>query len=428
MCDTMVALGNATKDGSVIFAKNSDRDPNEPLLTIRIPAGEKSGSGKVKCTYMEVEQAKYTHEVLLLKPSWMWGAEMGINEYGLSIGNEAVFTREKYGKDALIGMDMLRIALERCKNAEEALEMIIWLLQKYGQGGNCGYKKKFTYHNSFLIADGNNCFVLETSGKYWIYDRVRDIYCISNRLTIGKTYEKCHPELIDNALKRGFMKKGEDFDFARHYQDPLITRLSGSFHRLSACRDTLSSKKGAIDEETMKQVLRSHDKSLDKNPFSTHSLKSVCAHGGFLFGDHTTGSFISSVGKEGIGCLLTGASTPCLSIFKPFSFVESENLTFGEEDANGALAYWLKRETLHRMVIENRISDLDGYMEKRNDLEGKISGKKVFDRNFINDYLFMEEELVDKTIEKNLHNRGKMTGNPYFNYYWRKKTKNLLIP
>ena len=29
MCDTMVALGNATADGSVIFAKNSDREANE---------------------------------------------------------------------------------------------------------------------------------------------------------------------------------------------------------------------------------------------------------------------------------------------------------------------------------------------------------------------------------------------------------------
>ena len=29
MCDTLVALGNSTADGSVIFAKNSDRDPNE---------------------------------------------------------------------------------------------------------------------------------------------------------------------------------------------------------------------------------------------------------------------------------------------------------------------------------------------------------------------------------------------------------------
>ena len=31
MCDTMVALGNSTKDGVTLFAKNSDRQPNEPI-------------------------------------------------------------------------------------------------------------------------------------------------------------------------------------------------------------------------------------------------------------------------------------------------------------------------------------------------------------------------------------------------------------
>ena len=93
MCDTMVALGNSTKSGNVIFAKNSDRQPNEPLLMIRIPRKSHPPGAKVKCTYITIDQVSETFEVLLLKPSWMWGAEMGANEYGLNIGNEAVFTK-----------------------------------------------------------------------------------------------------------------------------------------------------------------------------------------------------------------------------------------------------------------------------------------------------------------------------------------------
>ena len=42
MCDTFVALGSATAHGGVIFAKNSDRQPNEPHLLIRIPRRETS--------------------------------------------------------------------------------------------------------------------------------------------------------------------------------------------------------------------------------------------------------------------------------------------------------------------------------------------------------------------------------------------------
>ena len=37
MCDTMVALGHTTRNGEVLFAKNSDRQPNEPHLLIHIP-------------------------------------------------------------------------------------------------------------------------------------------------------------------------------------------------------------------------------------------------------------------------------------------------------------------------------------------------------------------------------------------------------
>lgn len=70
----------------------------------------------------------------------MFGAEMGTNEHGLTIGNEALFTVKPNKKDNnyLLGMDILRLALERSSNIEEAKFVIINLLTKYGQGGNCG--------------------------------------------------------------------------------------------------------------------------------------------------------------------------------------------------------------------------------------------------------------------------------------------------
>jgi secernin len=59
--------------------------------------------------------------VLLAKPFWIWGAEMGANEHGIAIGNEAVFTKIPYDKQpGLIGMDSLRLALERAHTARRA--------------------------------------------------------------------------------------------------------------------------------------------------------------------------------------------------------------------------------------------------------------------------------------------------------------------
>ena len=53
----------------------------------------------------------HTHAVVLSKPAWMWGAEMGANELGVCIGNEAVWTKVNSANDAeekLLGMDLVR--------------------------------------------------------------------------------------------------------------------------------------------------------------------------------------------------------------------------------------------------------------------------------------------------------------------------------
>ena len=49
MCNIVVALGNVTADGSVIFGKNSDREPNKPHYVVIIPhATHPLGDGHVR--------------------------------------------------------------------------------------------------------------------------------------------------------------------------------------------------------------------------------------------------------------------------------------------------------------------------------------------------------------------------------------------
>lgn len=440
MCDTMVALGNSTADGSVLFAKNSDRQPNEPLLTIRIPRQKYKPGEKVKCTYIEVDQAEETYAVLLLKPSWIWGAEMGCNEFGLNIGNEAVFTREKYGPEALLGMDMLRLALERCRSSEEALDLLIALLERYGQGGNCGYRKKFTYHNSFLIADSTTAWVLETAGRYWAAEKVKDVRSISNCLTIGSHFDRCHPDLIKHAVEKGWCKGEADFDFARCYSDPLITRFSGARERLALSSTILEQEKGRITPQTMKKILRAHEPGLEGRQFTRHSLKSVCMHGGFFFGDHTTGSYIAQIGKKTSTFLITGGSTPCLALFKPYWMIDGEKFSFSAEQEDAAVAFWRRRERLHRAVLENRLPDLQAYLAGRDRLERVIDTQIAsledggYDQGklleIMESALAAEEKLLAQALESACKPgiRGKIKGWPYFKYYWKKQTATLESP
>ena len=65
----------------------------------------------LQCTYIEIDQAPKTQAVILSKPAWMWGAEMGANEAGVCIGNEAVWTKlngEDDFTERLLGMDLVR--------------------------------------------------------------------------------------------------------------------------------------------------------------------------------------------------------------------------------------------------------------------------------------------------------------------------------
>ncbi|MHA2253819.1 MAG: hypothetical protein ACXAD7_25930 [Candidatus Kariarchaeaceae archaeon] len=93
MCDTFVADSSVTIDGSIIVGKNSDRQPNEPQDLLHVPAMDQSEE-ELKCTYITIPQIDHTYEVLLSKPNWIWGAEMGANEHGVVIGNEAIWSTD----------------------------------------------------------------------------------------------------------------------------------------------------------------------------------------------------------------------------------------------------------------------------------------------------------------------------------------------
>ncbi len=247
MCDTIAATGSATADGITLFGKNSDREPNEAQNLCHIPGQKHDSGASVKCTYISIPQVAKTNAVLLSKPFWMWGAEMGVNEHGLAIGNEAVFTRVPYEKGpALTGMDLLRLALERAATAQAAVNIITDLIQIYGQGGNCGYTHKLFYHNSFLLADPESVWVLETAGRHWAAKQIDGIYAISNKITIENSWDLASDDLVNFAVQKGWCRSAEDFSFARCYSDFLYTKFSSSEHRRARAMTLLNAFQGRL--------------------------------------------------------------------------------------------------------------------------------------------------------------------------------------
>jgi secernin len=90
-CDTWVALADSTADHSVILAKNSDRPPMEAQVLVQFPRERHAPGEMVHCTYIDIPQVAQTYEHLGSKLWWAFGYEQGMNEYGVAIGNEAVF-------------------------------------------------------------------------------------------------------------------------------------------------------------------------------------------------------------------------------------------------------------------------------------------------------------------------------------------------
>jgi len=335
------------------FAKNSDRSPNEPHLILRIPKMSHEAGSMVQCTYISIPQVEYTSGMILYKPSWIWGAEMGVNEDRVAIGNEAVFTKTKRGAPSLTGMDILRLALERADSAKSAIETMIHLLEEYGQGGDCGYDKEFYYDNSFLAADPKEAFILETSGKNYAVIEVKDRYAISNRLSIGANHS------ASNGVAPGE-------DFAKRYTEPIYSYFSAAKERRRQVIEQLAPSTSAHD---LMSILRSHNSRIHGREFTRGSVSSVCMHAGGLIGDHTTGSLVAVLRPDKpITLWSTCSSTPCISAFKPVFWNSASAPVF--DDSESSLGYWLKREQLHRAVIAGRV-DIDTLRHRIFDLEAQ---------------------------------------------------------
>jgi secernin len=378
MCDTLVALGNATADGSVLFAKNSDRDPNEAHELILVPRTAHPENSSVHCTYIDVPQVAETYAVLLAKPFQIWGAEMGANERGVVIGNESVFTKVPYGKKpGLIGMDFIRLALERTGTAHAALEVITNLLENYGQGGNCGYSKPLYYHNSFILADPYEAWVLETAGQHWAAERVRDVRSISNAITIGKTWDLASDSLVEYAVERGWCKREADFDFGRCYSDTIFTRFSDSRARQCRTGELLLASQGEITVETMIAILRDHGEGADESWSPARGLAGakVCCHAGPgpIRISQTTGSMVSQLKPDRQTHWLTGTAAPCTGIFKPI-WIDAGLPDLGPSPTGryDRSTLWWRHEALHREVLRDFATRLALYRQDRDALEKRF--------------------------------------------------------
>lgn len=274
MCDTLVALPSATAGGATVFAKNSDRPPDEVQVVVWSPP--RRDRGALRATHIEVEPASGdTFGCLLSKPIWCWGAEHGVNEVGVAIGNEAIYTTldPRSAPAALTGLDLVRLGLERAADAAAAVAVITGLLERYGQGGTghdpAGRTGTKANWNSFLVADPHVAYVIETSGREYAVEQVEPggVRAISNRTTID-AFDAQH----------------------RHPRQPVERLVDPRWH---ASQRVLAQR--PVTPEALMTHLRSHDSCAEPG-------WSVCMHGRDADGalvEVTTASMVAELPADG---------------------------------------------------------------------------------------------------------------------------------
>lgn len=354
MCDTIVVVN---PDG-VLFAKNSDRDANEAQFPEWHPAADHAESEPIRCTYIEIPQVTHTNAVLISRPFWMWGAEIGTNEHGVTIGNEAVFTKEPYADTGLTGMDLLKLALERSRDRNEAVSVMVDLLETHGQGGGCGFEdRSFTYHNSYIVADREGAIVLETAGAKWATEEVAvGVRTISNGLTIP--------------------------GFADRYRDRLRSRVSACDIRTSL---TALQANGATRPQDLAAVLRSHGPSVWPDYRALNgTLRMPCMHGGGLVASSSsTAGWVADLATE--SHWITGTAAQCLGLFKPIRVDSPVDIGALPGETPDADSVWWRHEKLARKVMRDPATLAPLFTRDRDNIEGDWwheppSGQVAFDR------------------------------------------------
>jgi len=316
-CDTFVSC----IAGTTVFGKNSDRPCDEVQNVVYIPGGVHAEGATVTCTYITIPQASRTYDVILCQPHWMWGAEMGANECGVVVGNEAVWARiSPAAEKRLLGMDFVRLILERSPTAVDGVDALVGLLAHHGQGGPCSEDGDMTYHNSYLIADASEAWVVETVDRWWVAKRIRDrTRNISNDLSIRGIFDRVHPELLAFCRQHGWWDGAGPFNW-KAAMDGRPEPVDSDDEVDLSCTDRegkgrawlwhlTNGHTAQLRPHNMLTVLRDREAGI--------SMEGP--------GFRSTASMVARLTPTSVEVWLTGTPDPNASAFKPFEFPGPED-------------------------------------------------------------------------------------------------------
>ena len=318
-CDSIVVLPERSKNGTTLFAKNSDRPTSESQPLVQVSAAEHGRGQSVRCQYVEIEQVEHTWAFVGSRPAWLWGCEHGINEHDVVIGNHTIYTKDQVPSSGLLGMDLVRLGLERGRDAESATRVICDLIERHGQGGSGYANSDWPYNNSFLVADPKSAFRIEAVGRHWAQQRIRGAASASNHTVIGEDWDELSAGCEAYAVSQGWWEPSDRrFDFAAAYRDTTVVPTSVSSGRYRTTCERLALSGDGLDTRAATRLMRDHyelgEVHESRFEFGDERYFSVCMHAGEL--GVTAASMIVELGL-GPRVVWVALCNPCIGPYFP---------------------------------------------------------------------------------------------------------------
>ena len=427
MCDTFVALPEATANRSVLLAKNADTEINEAQHLLKLPRRDYPEGAMVRISHRVIPQARRTYEALIDKSFWLYGGEIGVNEQGVAVGNEAVFSKLPSQGDGVVLIDLLRLILERAANRHEAVDLVAEMLKTFGQGGNCELRGNSHFDGSFIVSDKQGAVVLETAGAEWAAREVKGFTSISNGYTIGRDWDR-------SSLKA---ENGSKPDFSAQFGDAERARCVAAIERQKASYDFLKARTGKITVRTMADLLRYTGEG-DYEPMMGERPTRICMHAAPYENRfwQATGALIADTRGDDVMAWVTGTSGTDVSIFKPAFFgVDLPDLGPMPRESYTPEAYWWKHEFLHRRAVADYKSlmpkirgDFEAIEDRFfRDSEAARKGGVKEKAAFMKDCWREADEARDRWIAK-LEARNYFIQNPAYRSMWDQFNRAASLP
>jgi len=386
-CTTAVFGKNATADGSILMASSEDDEEDEEHpcrhLTYHARATYPAGA-ELKLTAEIIAQVPVTYSYYSndMQGLQQWQVVDGINEHGVAVTTNTIFSKEQPLKKGGISVDeKTQLVLERCKTAKEGVNLVSQLQDNYGSTFEHQWAGM-----TYFIADPNEAWAVECTPRHWVAKRCPDdsAFLYANEMLLESNYDMASADLINYAVREGWYDPSSGpFSFKSTYGERL--EEDWNMERIKRMHSLLLPKMGTVRVQDLVAFLRDHYEGTG----CTYHYPPHAYHAGGHYTICNSTSHDAEVWHlrsylpADIGCVMWCCmSSPCENVFQPIWAGSRGNTPLeynvGADELDLRSAWWVTH-SIQLMVdrdYENRIKLIKDTWQQREAAEFELATER----------------------------------------------------